>query len=340
MNLVPVEHKDLVWNDCGQLVPPPGYLFIDLFRVIPFLATYPANGEGGLPPQPFSQRVNNNAKTLFVCSAVMVDTQTPFRIKWPNGRYFSQTPKKSESNTGTNFPDGSAGNGLALNAEQMVPAGGRITVEISGSSSDSGTISLEFWGALRYMVKIEDCGEEASACIVGYPAKGRNGREQVQKFLVDSPMEEYQKRPRYLCDAANIQANEVQLSNQCEDMLEENFTFFSETYTLDPNESSMNNAVIVPGADDLVLKEWRPIVSGTEGDTAEPTVAIRFPSGYSMTGGDLIPVTQLYWCPVFPSIRVRAGDRIIIDVSNINGTNGDDPVSLKIEFSATKKRVR
>lgn len=339
LNLIPVERKDFVVDECGQLIPPPGHLIVPLFRVIPFLANFPASGEGGLPPQPFSRRVNNNANTTFVCAGLMCNSNPRFRVKWPNGLYLSQSPSGGNGGaTGPNFPQGMAGNGLCLNAEQYIPAGGRITVEISGAPGDSGDCRIQFWGFLLYLVKLEDCGKVEAACLVGYSS---NGKPNLQKLLVENPMHVLAERARYLCNLGNIYANEVQLSNQCEDLLQMPMDFESPEYVLGPNELSTDNAVIVPGADDFVLKGWRPIVRLIEdATTSEPTVGIRFPNGYSMTGGDLIPVTKLFRCPVFGSIRLRAGDRIIVDVGNINGVIGDGDIALRIEFNGARLRRR
>lgn len=342
MKLVPVETQDLVVNACGQFVPPPGHLFVPLFRIIPFSAIYPASGEGGLPPQPFTSKINNNSNTAFVCCGYMAQTATPYRVKWPNGRYFSSSATFSQVLTGANFPAGTAGTGLALNAHQLIGRGGRIAVEISGVAADAGTVDIQFWGYLLYAVRVDDCGrsEPEMSCLVGYPnSKKGDFEKRIQSFLVDSPMEVLADRWRYLCANANINANELQLSNQCGDLLDMSLTFFSPSITLGPNESSQGNIIIVPGADDVVLKKWRPIVS-TEPDattTSEPTISLQFPSGYSMTGGDLVPVTQLGWTPVFPSQKLRSGDRIVLDVSNINGVFGDDDVTVKIEFSAVRR---
>lgn len=332
--LVPIETSDLRVNECGQFVPPPGYLFVPLFRIIPFAVSAPGTAES-LPTRPFTTKFNNNANTTFVCCGLMSQASTSYRIKWPNGHYFNASFQVA----GNTFPQGTAGNGLALNAPQVIGRGARIAVELPGGGVD---VALQLWGYLLYMVKVEDCGANTpeTTCIVGYPAaKGGEFGERIKSFLVDSPMEVFGLRPRYYCAAANIQANEVQLSNQCGDLNDESLTFFSETISLGPNETSFGNVILVPGASDVVLKAWRPIVSGGE-TTSEPTFALQFPNGYSMTGGDLIPVTNLGWTPIFPSMRVRAGDRLVFDVSNINGVLNDEDVTLKIEFSAVRRGAR
>ncbi len=340
MKLVPLDTSDLQVNQCGQFVPPPGHVFVPLFRIIPFSALLPGSGEGGLPPLPFTSKINNNSNTTFVCCGIMAQSATPYRIKWPNGHYFSATAPFSQQFTGTNFPYGVGGNGYAMNAPQVIGRGARIAVEISGTSSDSGTVNIQFWGYLLYAVKVDarDSKNPELSCMVGYP-NSRKGEaaERLQSFLVDSPIDILADRPRYLCAGQNIDANELQLSNQCQDLLDMQMTFFSETITLGPNEARQGIAILVPGADDVVLKKWRAYVTG-EDTTSEPTVAIQFPSGYSMTGGDLVPVTRLGWTPVFPSMKVRAGDRLVLDVSNVNGVFDDGDVSVKLEFSCERRK--
>ena len=63
-------------------------------------------------------------------------------------------------------------------------------------------------------------------------------------------------------------------------------------------------------------------------------LGLRVPSGYSMTGGDLIPMV-FDWMPIFPTMRVRAGSRVIWDLSAIDGTGGH--FSTRLEFDAVKR---
>jgi hypothetical protein len=335
VNLVPIDTQDLTVNACGQFVPPPGHLFVPLFRIIPFSVSAPSVVEA-LPGLPFTAKFNNNANTTFVCCGFMSQDSTPHRIKWPTGRYFSATPSVDLNS----FPTGTAGNGFALNVPQVIGRGGRIAVECGGGGAG---VFFQLWGYLLYTVKLDDCGknEPEMSCLVGYP-NSRIGdyRKRLQTFLVDSPMDVLAARYRYLCAHANIDANEVQLSNQCMDLLDAPITFFSPVVTLGPNLVSQGNIILIPAAEDVVLKKWRAIVTTADGatTTSEPTIALQFPNGYSMTGGDLVPVTQLGWTPVLPSMKFKSGDRIVMDVSNINGVVGDDDITVKLEFSAVRRR--
>lgn len=340
MKLIPLDNRDLIVDSCGRLVPPKGHVFVDLVRIIPLSTTQPGQGEGGLPPSSYTVRVNNNSNSLFICTGLMREGSVSHRIKWPNGRYFSQKFSQPEGNSGRNFPGGIAGNGFALDVPQHVGKGQRITVEIQGGTGvDGGTLNLWFWGVLRYLVKAADLEAGENACLIGYPTRGQNAiGDSLQSLLVDSPLEALRERPRFFCANANIRAAEWQLSNQCFDLLDEPFQLLSDVYTVEPNEVSDNNAVLIPGSDDMVLRAWRPIVTAEGETTAEATLSIRLPNGYSMMGGDLIPVTGLYWVPVFTTIRTRAGDRLILDVSSVGGALNEDPLSLQVEFMCTKRR--
>jgi hypothetical protein len=93
----------------------------------------------------------------------------------------------------------------------------------------------------------------------------------------------------------------------------------------------------------MVLKRWRAISVWDAMTTGDPVVGMRLPSGYSITGGDLIPCAPLFWVPFFPRQVVEgaaksggAGGRIIVDVSNIDAAGAN--ITTVIEFEAVKRR--
>ena len=68
-----------------------------------------------------------------------------------------------------------------------------------------------------------------------------------------------------------------------------------------------------------------------------PVVQIRLPNGYSVTGGDQIPINLGYWYPMFPTLRVAAGTRFILDVTDpLGGEAGT--LTVTFEFDAVKRR--
>ena len=101
-----------------------------------------------------------------------------------------------------------------------------------------------------------------------------------------------------------------------------------------------DTSVVIPGGQDVVVKRVRGIVNYSLGDhsgTPVPLFAMRLPNGYSLTGGDMIPVSLLYWWPWLPTVRIPTGQRIIIDMSNTLAT-GSGTLTTTFEFDAVKRR--
>lgn len=83
---------------------------------------------------------------------------------------------------------------------------------------------------------------------------------------------------------------------------------------------------------------------GGGGQGGLPLVGIKFPSGYSVTGGDLVPVSfpdadgnALWWTPFFPTATMKAGKQIILDFAYAP-YSGTAAVTVSIEFDAVKRR--
>jgi len=337
-----LKEADMVLDACGRPSPPPGFKFVDLPRIINFTTFVPSVGEGGLAGPATQFRVTNNANTLFICRGVgMGQAQgVNFRIKWPNGRFFNQQPFTPGFAGAAVAPAGLAGNMVALNAEQPIEKGGRIGVQHT-----SGSLNLDFWGVLRYLIKEVDDGAEppGNYCIVGYPAMARNQKKTTWKLeLIDDPIQALEALPRYACGPnQNIMVPEILLGDGPSPgetpagRFDESFTFFGPTVTVAIDDTSYGNIALVPGHDDLILKRWRAISRWNgEETTGVPAVGMRLPNGYSVTGGDLMPMAQ-QWMPFFPTLRVTAGTRIVLDIGNVMGTG--DTITTTIEFDCVKR---
>jgi hypothetical protein len=309
-------------------------------------------------PFPTQDRVENTANTLFLCRGIMLQTDpVSVRIKWPNGRYWNQFPSNNPLATagaGANFPQGTGGNLYALDEDMPIERGGKVAIEMSGTNA--GTVDVQLWGVLRYLLKAtgEDLAEvDGETCIIGYPetakqtggptcligypvpagAKGKAG-----SVMIPDPIGVLKARERFHCwPNGNILAPEFLLGNQCEtDPYQEPFTFLSDSYTVAAGAQSYSNSVAVPGRDDLRIRRWRAITTWSEGGSGTPQVGLRVPSGYSLTGGDLIPINLGYWYPAFPTLVLKHGTEIIIDVSLPSGASGS--VTVQIEFDSAKIR--
>jgi hypothetical protein len=355
MGLELISEADQVLNACGRLQAPPGMKFIDLPRSIGVQVAGTPPIEGGTFPGPFAVHIENRANTLFlidslgVASTVGASNLIPFRIKWPNGRYLQQNISQPQFGGPISWPSGLGSNALAFNSPQPIEAGGRITIEIPGGVA--GTLNLNFWGRVRYLLKqTNGRGGSAAAggavsCIIGYPAgAGGISGQNVPITYVDDPRELLARMARYCGPNGNILAPEFLLGNQCTAEVpagysDEPHTFFSPPITCAINKTNYGNPILVPGNYDVVVRRIRALSTyPDDGTTGNVVFSLRMPNGYSMMGGDKVPLVGLFeWLPVFPTLWVRAGDRIILDVSNINGAGSS--ISTTFEFDAAKRRL-
>jgi len=361
MGLELLREADMVLNACGRPVPPPGFTFVDLPRALGFFGEM-ITAEGLPAPAPFQNRIQNTANTLFICEGVSVGPnenggQLQFRIKWPSGRFLEQNLSGDDSSSGLCAPTGVGAAQIALDAPEPIEAGGRITIEVSPPPG-AGTVTLTFWGKLRYLLQdTGNGGERAVQCVVGYPTEARDvvSRRGFQVQYIPDPRGELRDRNRYPCGPnTNIMAPEFRLGNQCADETpegyeDEPFTFFSPAIVVPALGTVYGTAVLIPGNEDVVLKRLRAKITW-QGEDPEgcPLFSLRLPNGYSMTGGDLIPLGGILtapafggffeWLTIFPTLLVKAGDRIILDMSNFATSGGTTSITTVFEFDAVKRR--
>ena len=346
MGLELITEADKILDACGRFQAPPGFKFVDLPRALGTKVVVTA-GEGTPGSTPFTVRLENKAKTLFLCDGIGMDAGS-FRVKWPTGRYLQQNPMAPVT-PGTLL--GLGANQLAFNAEQPVEAGGRFVVEMT--SQFIGTLNLVFWGRLRYLLK--DSGSngigQSLSCVVGYPSAAQSIAGQNYPIqMMDDPREDLAQRPRYWCGPnGNILAPEWMLGNQCTDETpagyrDDPYTFFSAPIVVPTFSRKYSNAVVIPGNYDVVIRRIRPIITWDPGVTGTPVFGLRLPNGYSYTGGDMVPITDtstgrplFQWLTVFPTLWVRAGDRLILDVADF-GSSGVGNITTQFEFEGVKRR--
>lgn len=314
-------------------------------------------------PKTGQGRFENLSNTLFLARGIVLKTDPiSVRIKWPNGRYWDQFPSGDPTtSTGSSsyvFPQGVGGNMFCFDDDIPIGAGEKVAVETSGVNT--GTADIQLWGVLRYLLK--DTGNELGtvgdytcvvgypqsakaqgppACVVGYPVS-KSSKGQPGSFMMRDPVEVLKDRPRFNCwPNGNIMAPEFLLGNQCETFTppgfkDESFTWFSNAVTLTAPDQAFSQSIVVPGQDDLIVRRWRAIITWAAGASGNPVVGLRSPSGYSVTGGDQIPFNFLWWIPMFPTLRVRAGTLLIWDLSFITGAVGT--VTVQLEFDGAKRR--
>jgi hypothetical protein len=114
-------------------------------------------------------------------------------------------------------------------------------------------------------------------------------------------------------------------------------------------DTSPNNAVIIPGNDDFIIRRIRAYSTWPEGVTGSPTFSLRLPNGFSVSGGDLLPLGGAVappafdglfeWLPFMPSIPTRAGERLILDVGSMNAAGpGNTSITTVFEFEGVRRR--
>lgn len=330
-----LRQADMVLNSCGRPVPPAGYRFVDLPRVLPYFQQLTTP-----PSPPFQGRLSNAADTRFLVRGVAVQTTLALRIRWPDGHFLSQNPSTVFNPIDSSYPMGLGGNMLAFPTERVLDPGARISIEASGSSP--GTIKLAFWGVLRYLLKMSNGapGSGPAACLVGYPSAPTGGG----LATMPDPAAALAALPRIKCGPnQNIMAPEFRLGNQLtpetpDGYEDASFTFFSSPISVAVNGESYNNIVIVPGGDDVVIRNVTGFVSYTGTAAGIPTIQVRLPNGYSLTGGDLVPFNVIpAGAAVFPTMRIASGGRIIIDMANLNATGIGNIVTV-VQFDGVKRR--
>lgn len=112
-----------VLDECGREVAPEGYEYVDIPAFLPTRSTFQPGG-----PTPFAVRLRNNYKTQFIVVGIIFECNYPVRVKWPNGRYLSQSPSFDLSE---GSPIGAGANMIALAADVAIEAQQTITIEIS-----------------------------------------------------------------------------------------------------------------------------------------------------------------------------------------------------------------
>jgi len=326
------------------------------------LALSPGTFTEGWPTQ---DTVANNSNTLFLCKGLMFQTDpVQVRLRWPNGRYWNQTPSPNPiAGNSTAFPQGTGGNLFALDEEVAIEAGGKVAIEMSGPNP--GNVDVYLWGYLRYLLRDTGIGQggdvDGKTCILGYPAQAQSqgppscligypvtGPGLPGIKTIQDPVQVLKLRPRFSCwPNGNIYAPEFRLGNQCETDTpkgyeDESFNFQSgipagTAYVIPGGGQNYSNQVGVPGQEDVILRRFRAIVTWSGGATGIPLVQLRLPNGYSLTGGDQIPLNLGYWIPVFPTLKLAAGTLLIIDLADSLQVDSGS-INVVIEFDAVKRR--
>jgi hypothetical protein len=349
VDLAILQEADYVLTPCGRPVPPDGFAFVDLPRVIPFFF----NTTMGTPGTPFNRGVANTSNTVFLCRGIVLDSGFRVRLKWPTGRFLSQSMEFSFGEEAS--PMSTGGQMLALTEEMPLDPDARVSVQLSGINF-TGNANLSLWGVLRYMLKDKDTvkgggpGSAAASCIVGYADVVQQSYKDLD--MMADPIAELKERPRYLCGPnQNIMAPEWALGNQCtpetpEGFTDEPFTFFSPEIAIAKAAEVYGIPVIVPGAgEDVIIRKLRFFTTYTEDYFSIPVLAIRLPNGYSMMGGDMIPVAydfaaipNVFEIPVFPTCRIPAGQRLILDAADMLPSGGEGTATLRVQFDGVKRR--
>ena len=312
---------------------------------------------------PSQDYVSNNSNTLFLCRGLMLQTDPiQVRIKWPNGRYWNQFPSGNPLlSASACFPQGTGGNLYALDEEVAIERDAKVAVEMTGPNP--GGVDVHLWGVLRYLLK--DNGINllpavgSHSCIVGYPAAAKSQGPPTCLIgypvnttggvkTIPDPIEVLKQRPRFSCwPNGNIMAPEFRLGNQCETDTpegyeDESFTFLSGVppgtpFVIPGGSQLYSNQVALPGQEDIIVRRFRAIITWAGGATGNPVAQLRLPNGYSLTGGDQIPLFLGYWFPVFPTLKIAAGTILIVDLADpLQGDGGT--INVTLEFDAVKRR--
>lgn len=312
---------DMVLNACGRPLPPPGYRWVDLPRIIPFQVVLAAN-----VPQLVS-RIQNIGNTVFLCRAVSITSSTgamAYQIRWPNGRVLEAAVALNPIGTGQIMK--------ALLPEVPLEPQGQVSITLNSTiGADAGeTVTMLFYGVLRYLLKAT--GNEAP-----------------------SPIMSLSQAPRVKSGPnQNIMCPEWLLGEQCTPETpagywDEPFTLFSDPITIDATTQIpiIDFAVQLPGdCESFVIKRWGFSVTLDAGVlTGQPVVGWRLADGYSITGGDQVPTIQnsgiapspSAGTQFLPSLAVPGGQRMFLDAA-LQDVTGTGPITTVVRFDGVKRR--
>ena len=312
--LSPLETADYVLNACGRPLPPAGYRWVDLPRYISFYLPIAAGVNT-------VQRVLNKSPQPFLCRAVYVNTggQVAVRIKWPDGRFLHKNVAASNPHS----QGVAAAEMLAVMPEKLIPPSGAISVELSAIGTPGFQVAITFVGCLRFLLK----------------ASGSEPDQYIPQLSTAPRVRRY----------SNILAPEWYLGEQCTPETpagyeDESFTLLADpvTVNVDPDSLFSDQAGVmrVPGDADFVPRLARFTTTFTGGATGTPTLGVRFDDGYSLTGGDLVPLSTLLldWNAIFPTQVLRAGTRVFVDMGVIDSASGPGTCVGVLEFDGVKRR--
>jgi len=345
MELELLREADMTLNACGRPTPPPGYRFVDLPYALPFSFT-------ATTTTPSQARIANIRDTVFLIRGISSKAGCPMRIRWPDGTFFNQLPSTNFGDDA--FPFGFGPNMLSFPNERAIDPGEHISFEFTtAGASKSAIVKTSFFGVLRYLMRETNGGgvdRGGASCIVGYPSTGKRAMKQGTFLMLPDPIAAYKAMPRLLCTPnQNIMAPEVLLGNQFaaetpEGWEDESFTTQSAPIAIPSGTVVDNNVVIVPGADDFVIRNLLfDVTQVGDGFSAIPTFALRLPNGYAVTGGDMVPITATLLpglqLPMFTTLRISAGGRLIFDLADMLVVGGGT-TTVVITIDGVKRRKK
>lgn len=314
---------DMVLNACGRPIPPAGYRWVDLPRIIPYQRVLAA-GVG----QTVS-RVQNIANTVFLCRGVAINTASAaYQIRWPNGRVLEAALARN--------PVGTSQIMKALLPEVPLDPQGQISITLNsliGASAVDDTTTVLFYGVLRYLLRARGDEPPFPVMSISQAPRVRSGPNQ------------------------NIMCPEWLLGEQCTPETppgywDEPFTLFADPITVSvtagvAGSPVLDFAVQLPGdCDWFVIKRWGFSTTLDAGVlTGQPVVGWRLADGYSVTGGDMVPTIQdsgtapspTGGTQLLPSLPVPGGTRMLLDVDSIDATGTGDLVTI-VRFDGVKRR--
>jgi hypothetical protein len=304
-----LKQADLILSPCGRPTAPPGYRWVDLPRIIPHQVIVPTAVNQNVT------RVQNIANTVFLCRGIAINTvSAAYRIRWPNGRVLESAIARN--------PIGTAQIMKALEPEVPVEPQGQIQIMLNstiGANADSDTVTLLFYGVLRYLLKA-------------------TGAEPPQVVLSLAQAPRIKGSPNQ-----NIMCPEWYLGEQCTPetppgCYDEPFTLFSDPIAVAVGDQVASYPVQVPGdCNCFVVKRWSfQTVLDDEVTGGFPVVGWRLADGYSITGADLVPAQATG--VVFVSLPVPGGSRMFLDIANVAGT-GAGNFTTTVRFDGVKRRT-
>ena len=321
MNPHYLEQANYILDACGRPVAPKNTSYVDLPASIGYSRFMPGSTDGTYPGSEDIGGVMHKGRGSFMLRAITAqslprNTQGVYwRLRLPDGR-FLQSALTSHA-----MAFGFGSDRQSLTPEIEWKAGEKLYVDLDTilagpPPSDTGySVAMQFEGAFRFPI---------SGAPPAHPLTG--------------------DFPRYFEGVSqNILSPAFRFGPGCPSETpagyqDEEFVYVSPVNGLPTSGSQVSNiAVAIEPNSDFILRAVWPFFPGSSNEgTGSVVIRPRRGDGYVMSNV-FIPVNSIQG-PVFPELRIKAGDNFYFDAKVIDGAGAFEVVTFGLYLVGVKRR--